>query len=32
MNQPNYDKLVFFDTETTGFKPPYIISIAYVAY
>lgn len=32
MSEPNFNKLVFFDTETTGFKPPYIISIAMIAY
>lgn len=30
--QPNYNKLVFFDTETVSLRPPYIISIAYIAY
>lgn len=29
---PNFNKLVFFDTETIGFTPPYIISIAFVSY
>lgn len=28
----NFNKLVFFDTETTGLKMPYIISIAYIIY
>lgn len=31
-SEPNYNKLVFFDTETVGFKPPYIISMALVCY
>lgn len=32
MSEPNFNKLVFFDTETTGFKPPFIISLAFIAY
>lgn len=30
--QPNYNKIVFFDTETVGLRPNYIVSIAYIAY
>ena len=32
MDNINYNKLVFVDTETVGFKPPYIISIGFIAY
>ena len=32
MSQPNYNKLVFFDTETVDINPNYIISLAYIAY
>lgn len=32
MNEPNWNKLVFFDTETTSINPNYIISIAYIAF
>lgn len=28
----DYNKLVFFDTETTSISPPYIISLAYIAF
>lgn len=30
--EPNYNKLCFFDTETVGLSPNYIISLAYIAY
>ena len=30
--EPNYNKLVFTDTETVSIRPPYIISIAYIVY
>ncbi len=30
--EPNYNKLCFFDTETVGLKPNYIVSLAYIAY
>ena len=30
--EPNYNKIVFVDTETVSISPPYIISIAYIAY
>ena len=28
----NFNKIVFFDTETTGLRVPYIISLAYIVY
>ena len=30
--EPNYNKLCFFDTETVGLKPNYIVSLAYIVY
>ena len=30
--EPNYNKLCFFDTETVGLNPNYIVSLAYIAY
>ena len=30
MATPNYNKLLFYDTETVGIKPPYIISLGYI--
>lgn len=31
MATPNYNKLVFFDTETTSISPNYIVTLAYIA-
>lgn len=32
MEQPNYNKIVVFDTETTGMSPPYLVSLAFRCY
>lgn len=32
MTEPNWNKLVFFDTETVSINPNFIISLAYIAY
>lgn len=32
LKPPNYNKLVFFDTETVGLNPNHPISLAYIAY
>ncbi len=30
MDSPNFKKILFYDTETVGMKPPYIISLGYI--
>lgn len=32
MSSPNYNKLCFFDTETVGLRPNYIISMAFIVF